>query len=166
MRGTQENETNGIFVLRLKMSPVILYWLCSCLFKVSGSGPLESLPSPLASFSWCPWIHLTLLRLFLSFPKAPFLCHVPWASNWPVSLVASTRASSSPEALLHPPSPSSHPRQSVFLQRTGCHKLLLRDWGTAPAHVQTQGMHSSPQQFLQALSLETPLRIFSSSPHV
>lgn len=41
-------------------------------------------PSP-----WCPLVHPTLLRLFLSFSKAPFLCHLFWASIWPFWLMAS-----------------------------------------------------------------------------
>lgn len=142
MRGTYENETNGIFVLRLKMSPVISHWLWK-FSPVSGSGPLEVLPSPLPS-SWCPLVHPNLLRLFLSFSKAPFLCHLFGASIWPLSPVASAWASSFPKTRLHPSAPSSHPLHSLCFQKMGCHELPVPDWGTAPAHEQTRGMHSYP----------------------
>lgn len=124
-------------------SPVTLSWLGSfllCLFKVSGSRPPAVLPSPLPHFSRCPLVPPTLLRLFqklfsfalyseLAFGLTHGLCT---GSSWP-------------ETCLHlfcPFQPSTAVCSSWRWAVT--HKLLLPDWGMAPAHRQTQ----RPQLFL------------------
>lgn len=92
MRCAYKKGTNEISVLGLKrLQPFLadfVAFFCVGLFKVSGSGPLGTLPSAAPYFSWCPLVHVTSLRLFPPFSKVQFLCHLFEASVWPVHGIA------------------------------------------------------------------------------
>lgn len=91
-------------------------FLCICLFKVPARGPWKSClhlcPTSLGAF-WFPWL---CWGCFLPFSKAHILCHLLWASIWPLH---GHHLSLKPVCIFS--GPSSHPVQSLFFLKTGCH---------------------------------------------
>lgn len=91
------------------------------------------LPSPM------PFGSRDFVEALVYLLKSPYSLLLLGASIWPLH---GHHLSLKPGCIFSVP--SSHPLQSLFFLKTGCHKWLFPDWGRAPAHGKIQGMLSYP----------------------